>query len=135
MRTWPGRARRLAGPRRDDAGMVTAEMAMTIPTLVVAVAMAMGGVIAMTNQMRCADAAATAARLAARGEPIDVVRKAALSAAPAGATLQVVTEGTTVFATVTDRIAAPGIIGSRIAFTVSQHSVAALESAPPAVGQ
>ena len=116
--------------------MVTAEMAMTIPTLVVAVAMAMGGVIAMTDQMRCADAAATAARLAARGEPIDVVRKAALSAAPAGATLQIVTEGTTVVATVTDRIAAPGVLGSKLAFTVSQHSVAALESiAAPTVGQ
>ncbi|HEX3899883.1 MAG TPA: TadE family type IV pilus minor pilin [Mycobacteriales bacterium] len=103
-------------------------MAMTIPTLVVVVAMAVAGVMAMTDEMKCADAAATAARLAARGEPIDVVRATAMRAAPAGATLQLVTEGTTVVATVTDQLAGPGILHRFGTFTVSQHSVAALET-------
>jgi Flp pilus assembly protein TadG len=107
--------------------MVTAELAMSLPALVLAVAMAIAGVVAMSDDMRCGDAAATAARLAARGEPLDVVRATALQAAPAGASLQLVTEGTTVTATVTDRLSAPGFLGRRLAFTVSQHSVAALE--------
>ncbi|HWA67546.1 MAG TPA: TadE family type IV pilus minor pilin [Mycobacteriales bacterium] len=108
--------------------MVTAELAMSIPALVVVVAMAVAGVLTMTDSMRCADAAATAARLAARGEPLTVVRSTALRAAPPGATLQVVTDGSIVTATVTDRVAGPGILRRFGAFTVSQHSVAAVES-------
>jgi Flp pilus assembly protein TadG len=108
--------------------MVTAEMAMTIPTLVVVVAMAVAGVMAMTDELKCADAAATAARLAARGEPVDVVRATALKAAPAGATLQLLTDGTTVTATVTDQLTGPGVLDRFGTVTVSQHSVAALES-------
>lgn len=128
MRSWSGRVRRSAGPRPDDSGMVTAEMAMTIPTLVVVVAMAVAGVMAMTDELKCADAAATAARLAARGEPVDVVRATALKAAPAGATLQLLTDGTTVTATVTDQLTGPGVLDRFGTVTVSQHSVAALES-------
>jgi Flp pilus assembly protein TadG len=113
--------------------MVTAELAMTIPAFVVVVAMALAGVIGMTDEMKCADAAATAARLAARGESIDVVRSTALKAAPPGATLQLVTQGTTVTATVTDQLTGPGVLHRFGTFSVSQHSVAALEStAPPA---
>jgi Flp pilus assembly protein TadG len=108
--------------------MVTAELAMSIPALVVVVAMAVAGVIATTDNMRCADAAATAARLAARGEPLDVVKATALRAAPAGATLQLVTEGTTVIATVTDQLSGPGLLHRFGVVTVSQHSVAALET-------
>jgi Flp pilus assembly protein TadG len=113
--------------------MVTAEMAMTIPSLVVVVAMAVAGVMAMTDEMRCADAAATAARLAARGEPIDVVRETALKAAPSGATLQLVTNGTTITAIVTDQLTGPGVLHRFGTVTVSQRSVAALETGVPAV--
>jgi hypothetical protein len=81
----------------------------------------------MTDQMRCADAAATAARLAARGEPVAVVRSIALRAAPSGARLSLVTVGTTVTATVTDRLSAPGILGRLPAIDLTQRSVAAVE--------
>jgi Flp pilus assembly protein TadG len=106
---------------------------MALPALVLAVATAVGGVIAMTDQMRCGDAAATAARLAARGEPISVVRSIALRAAPSGATLSLVTTGTTVTASVTAHLSAPGILGRLGTLTFTQRSVAALESGVPAV--
>jgi Flp pilus assembly protein TadG len=128
MNRGPGRARRSAGPRRqDDAGMVTAEFAVALPALVLAAATAIGGVVAMTDELRCADASATAARLAARGEPTAVVRSVALRAAPRGASLVISTSGGVVTATVTDRIGGPGVLGRLPALTVRQHSVAALE--------
>ena len=53
---------------RSDAGMVTAETAMTLPVLVL---VALAGVAAVgvgQAQLRCADAAREAARAVARGE-------------------------------------------------------------------
>lgn len=101
---------------------------MSIPALVVVVTLAVAGVVVMTDNMKCADAAATAARLAARGEPIDVVKATALRAAPAGATLHLVTEGTTVTAVVTDQLSGPGLLHRFGTFSVIGHSVAALET-------
>ena len=124
----PGRARRSAGPRQlDDAGMVTAELALTMPALVLVAATALGGVIAVTDQLRCADAAATAARLAARGETETTVRTAALRAAPNGATLELSISHGVVTAVVTDRLDAHGLLGRLPTLTVRQRSVAAVE--------
>lgn len=131
---WPGRARRSAGPQQNDAGMATAEFVMVLPALVLAVALAVSGVVAMTDRMRCADAAATAARLAARGDPVDEVRSVALRSAPHGATLTLTTEGSTVIATVVDRLSPPGVLSRIPAITLTQRSVAALENGVTEVG-
>ncbi|WP_305885183.1 TadE family type IV pilus minor pilin [Lentzea sp. HUAS12] len=48
--------------------MVTVEAAIAVCTLLVALGLAANGLTAVTEQMRCADAAREAARLAARGE-------------------------------------------------------------------
>ncbi|MFD4644152.1 TadE family type IV pilus minor pilin [Lentzea sp. NPDC058436] len=48
--------------------MVTVEAAIAVCALLVAVVLAANGLTAVTEQMRCADAAREAARLAARGE-------------------------------------------------------------------
>ena len=48
--------------------MVTVEAAIAVCALLVAVWLAANGLTAVTEQMRCADAAREAARLAARGE-------------------------------------------------------------------
>ena len=107
--------------------MVTAELALTMPALVLVAATALGGVIAVTDQLRCADAAATAARMAARGEPAAVVRSAALRTAPPGATLELSVANGTVTAIVTDRLDAHGLLGRLPTLTFRQRSVAALE--------
>ncbi|MGI5503504.1 TadE family type IV pilus minor pilin [Lentzea sp. CA-135723] len=52
----------------DDRGMVTVEAAVAVSALLVAVWLGANGLTAVTEQMRCADAAREAARLAARGE-------------------------------------------------------------------
>ena len=80
----PGRGRPAAAGRRPDHGMVTAETAVTLPAIAVVLVAGLIGVSTMAAQLRCLDAAAVAARLAARGEPLPVVQAAARAAAPAG---------------------------------------------------
>ena len=67
--------------------MVTAEFAVALPAFVLVVVAALYGVAVVTAQLRCADAAAVAARMAARGESPSTVRTTAFAAAPAGARL------------------------------------------------
>jgi hypothetical protein len=107
--------------------MVTAELAVALPALVVVVAAALAGVGAMTDQLRCADAAGTAVRLAARGEPPAMVRSVVARSAPHGAELSLVTSATTVTATVTARLSAPGILARFGSVVTSGRAVAALE--------
>lgn len=108
--------------------MVTAEFAVALPSLVLVVAAALGGVVLVTDQMRCVDAAATAARLAARGESLTTVRSAVSRLAPHGAVVEVTTAPTTVTATVVLHVGGPGWLGRFPAITISQQSVAARES-------
>jgi Flp pilus assembly protein TadG len=117
----------LFGPGSADGGMVTAEFAMTLPSLVVVIAGAVAGVVAVTDELRCVDAASTAARLAARGEPLTAVRATALQHAPHGSTLQLTSTATTVTATVVVRIGGPGWFGRLPSITIRQRSVAARE--------
>jgi hypothetical protein len=55
------------GPR--DRGSATAELAVSLPALVLMVLTAMTAVVAVRTQLECVDAAREAARAAARGEP------------------------------------------------------------------
>jgi Kef-type K+ transport system membrane component KefB len=112
--------------------MVTAEFAVALPAVVMVVVAAVCAVIAVTDQMRCVDAAAIAARLAARGEPAAVVRTAALQAAPAGARLELLATATTVTATVTAHLTAPGFLHRLPAITARGKMVAAREAGGPA---
>ena len=92
------------GPRRRpgaDAGMATAELVVVLPAIVLALLLGVGAVGAATARMRCADAAAVAARLAARGEAREVVVDAARQVAPADAAVHVWTTSSTVHVTVT----------------------------------
>jgi hypothetical protein len=111
----PGRGRiPVAGPDTRDGsedGMVTAELAVALPALVVVMVAALYGVALVTAALRCTDAAAVAARLAARGESTVTVRSTALAAAPSGARLAVAESATTVTATVTVRVSLPWLSG------------------------
>ena len=90
-----------SGPvARADAGMVTAELAVAMPALVLAGLLAMAGIQLTSAQLRCLDAAGVAARLAARGEVPADVQSAARAAAPGGAEVTVSDQGDLVSAVV-----------------------------------
>ena len=106
MPTRPGRepGHDPAGPCRRpdaDAGMATAELVVVLPAIVLALLLGVGAVGAATARMRCADAAAVAARLAARGEARQAVVDAARQVAPSGAVVQLSGTPRTVHVTVT----------------------------------
>lgn len=75
--------------RRSDQGTATAEIAVALPALMAAVAMALWGIAAAATRLTCLDALHTAARSAARGTPLSQVRSQALSATPPGTTLTI----------------------------------------------
>lgn len=59
-----------AGGHRADGGAVTAELAIGLPVVVLVLGACLGGLAAGTAQLRAHDAAADAARLLGRGEPL-----------------------------------------------------------------
>jgi hypothetical protein len=90
--------------------MVTAEFAVALPAFIIVVVAALAAIAVVTAQLRCVDAAATAARMAARGDAVIGIRATALSGAPGGAQLSVLTGNDTVTAVVEATIALPGIL-------------------------
>jgi hypothetical protein len=107
--------------------MVTAELAVALPALVVVLVAALYGVALL----RCADAAAVAARLAARGDDAATVRSTALASAPSGARLGIATTATTVTATVAVTIEPPGLSRLLPGVSVIGHAADALETVGP----
>ena len=69
--------------------MVTAETAVLLPVLVVVLAAAVFVLACVAAQLKCVDAARSAARVAARGEPAAVVVGTADRLAPSGARVSV----------------------------------------------
>jgi hypothetical protein len=83
--------------------MVTAELAVAIPAVVLVLAICLAGVTAGVDQIRCVDAAWVGARAAARGDNSAAVREATLAAGPSGARVTVVADGARVTVTVEAR--------------------------------
>ncbi|MFC6010126.1 TadE family type IV pilus minor pilin [Nocardia lasii] len=79
---------------------MTVEAAIALAALVCAIALCIGALFAAVTQVRCVDAARETARLAARGDTTNAVT-AGRTVAPAGATVDLRTEGDRVVATVT----------------------------------
>ncbi|MFD6155865.1 TadE family type IV pilus minor pilin [Nocardia sp. NPDC060256] len=86
----------------DDRGSVTVEAAIALATLVVAVVLCIGALLAASTQVRCVDAAREAARLSARGDEANAI-SAARRVAPPTADISVHGEGSQVIARVTAR--------------------------------
>ena len=88
-------------PDRDaDGGSVTIEAAIGLAVLALVLAVCLAGIACLMAQLRCADAAREAVRLAGRGD--DAAAAQAVSAlAPAGASLSLSGGGDLVTATVT----------------------------------
>lgn len=93
-------------PDSRDRGAVTVEAALALGTLVVFLALALGALAAVTDSLRCVDAARELARLAARGEP-ERGRSVAARLAPAGARLDLTRDGDTVSADVSATLLSP----------------------------
>lgn len=83
-----------------DRGSVTVEAALVLAVLVVVVAACLAGIGCVIAQLRCADAAREAARLAGRGDSSRAAGAMA-SIAPTGAILTLQTQGDLITATVT----------------------------------
>jgi Flp pilus assembly protein TadG len=108
--------------RGPDAGMVTVEAAIALCSFVVVLGIALAAIVAVTDQLRCTDAAREAARLAARGEP-DEGRAAAQRIAPSGAQVSIRSDGDTVAVEVSARPAGgllPGVSVAGQAFAVAE---------------
>lgn len=120
-----GPGRRGASQRTGDRGYASAELAVALPALVLVLLAALGAISAVTAQLRCADAASRAARLASRGDPPG----GALSAAPGGARLAVSRSGGEVSATVTIRWSLGGTLPG---VDLSATAVAEAEPGEPA---
>lgn len=94
--------------RGRDAGSVTAEMAVLLPTLVL-VAAALAWLVGLgVAQVQCVDAARDAARALARDEPADVAVELATRSAPDGARVRLQEDDGIVEVEVTYRASPPG---------------------------
>ena len=122
----PGPARRREGSAADR-GSVTAEAALALPVLLAVLAVALWAVAAVSAQLRCTDAAAGAARAAARGEPAEQVAGVARQLAPADADVRVSAAGEEVEVVVTARVAPPVVAAVLPGLEVSGRAVALVE--------
>jgi hypothetical protein len=117
--------RRLAA-HAGQRGSVTAETALALPSVVLALWLVAGVAQVVSGQVQCEDAARAAARLAARGESWEQVRAAATSAGPPGGRVAVEQSGDQVVVRVTATVslALPGHPG----ITVDARAAATTET-------
>jgi Flp pilus assembly protein TadG len=118
----------------EDRGMATAEMAVVLPGLAVVLVFALWSVAAVTAQLRCVDAAHTAARALARGETPDASVAAARSAAPAGAQVVASRSGDLVVVEVRATARLPGPWSGAPGLSLSGRAVAPVEGDSGPVG-
>lgn len=104
----PGRGHR---DDRSQTGSATAETALALPAVVLALGLLVGVAEVGTAHVRSLDAARAAARRAARGDGEALVTSAARAAAPDGAAVVVGRSGATVVVTVATpvRLPLPGV--------------------------
>ncbi|EWT03661.1 hypothetical protein N865_09460 [Intrasporangium oryzae NRRL B-24470] len=108
--------------------MVTAELAVALPAVTLVLVVCAAGLMAGVDQIRCVDAARLAGRAAARGDPVEEARRLALTAAPAGAEIDLVTAGDEVHVVVRARSGEWGIVPG---WTVSASAITPVEIPSP----
>jgi hypothetical protein len=105
----------------DDRGSMTVETALALASFVFVLTMALFGLNAAADQVRCVDAAREAARLVARGDPEKEAQEAAHRIAPPGARVAIAKDGDHIEVAV--RVPADGLPGVELsaeAFAVSE---------------
>ncbi|HEX5567158.1 MAG TPA: TadE family type IV pilus minor pilin [Streptomyces sp.] len=105
-----------------EGGYVTAETAVTVPSLVVLLGLLLWGVMVVVAQVRCVDAAGAGARAAARDEPRERILEAVRVVAPRGAGVELSREGELVRVRVTARAAGPGPLGVALVAEAVAHA-------------
>ena len=114
--------------RRREAGTATAELAVALPALVLVLAVSLAALDLGVSQVRCVDAARTAARLVARGGPEAEALAEARRAGPPGAVITVGTSGSRVSVEVVGPV--PTLLGPLGLGAPRATAVARLEAAP-----
>jgi len=107
--------------------MVTAELAVAIPAVVIILALCLRGVSVGIDEIRCVDAARLGARALARGDPDAAVREVAARAARAGAAVTLARGGSGISVTVSVH---RSLVGPAHGFDVTATSVAERERGP-----
>ncbi len=77
------------GPPSREAGYATAELALTLPVLMLVVLASLWAVSVVSLKAACAEAVRLGARAAARGEPADVIRTVVRRELPARAAVTI----------------------------------------------
>lgn len=122
----PPTGTRSRGPAHGDDGSVTAETAVVLPCLLLVLAVLVAVLAVVAGQLRCVDAARSAARLAARGDVVQAVRAEAALRAPDGAVVQVVERGDRVVVQVQARVHPLGWLARRLPGVEVQAEATAL---------
>ncbi|GAA4086801.1 TadE family type IV pilus minor pilin [Actinomadura miaoliensis] len=106
--------------------MVTAEIAVALPALVLVLVTSLWAVRIASTQVACTDAARSGARAAARGEPLPAVRAVVARALPPGAQIRISrnVETTRVDVAVPTR---PPAVSGLPALLIRTHATAATE--------
>jgi hypothetical protein len=117
---WAGWPTASSGER--ERGSATAELAASLPALVLIVVVAITAVITVRTQLECVDAAREAARTEARGESGGAAGR---RVAPDGASVTLTADGTLIRATI--RVQVRPVGGLLPGFEVSASAVAAME--------
>ena len=111
---------------RGERGSVTAELATSLPVVVLLLLAGLTGVDAVVTKLRCVDGAREAARAAARGESGEAAGR---RASPDGASVSVEIDGGTVRATV--RVTAHPLGPHLPGIPIQAQAVAAREPGAP----
>jgi hypothetical protein len=106
-------------PGGRDRGAITAELALAMPAVVMVVAVLLVTASAATVQLRCADGARAAARVAALGESDAVVADVARRVAGSGVTVVVDRAGTWVDVTVAADVAGSWFTGGALGLSAT----------------
>ncbi len=93
--------------RGDERGSVAAEVAVALPAVVATLALCLGAIMVSQSAVQLTDAAADAARLAARGEPQRAISWVAEQAP--GATAAISVEGDVHCVTATSQASVAGL--------------------------
>ncbi|MGW7606522.1 TadE family type IV pilus minor pilin [Streptomyces sp. NPDC054766] len=116
--------------RRRDAGFVTAEAAVVLPSLVLVGMALVWALLAASAQIQCVDAARAGARAAARQDSPEAVLATTRRAAPPGAQVTVSREADLVKVTVGARMPGPAALSLELtdeAVALAEETVVGVE--------
>jgi Flp pilus assembly protein TadG len=93
-----------------ERGAVTAEVAMVLPVLIATMLFGVWMVGVVVANIRCVDAARDVARAVARGESPEAAQQIGLRAAPLGAAVSIIRDGSDVRVVVSSKLSMDGAL-------------------------